>query len=644
MAKAQETMEIPTIRLALEVLTIEKLKALLGLLPGETKATRKADLIAVIEQILQGEKLKALWEKLDATQKLVVAETLYSKDGVFDKTRFKAKYGSLPLFGVPGSGYNYRESPTLLRLFIFHGGRYDHDMGPGFVPSDMKQPLLAFVPKPAAASLPASEELPEHYERIDKEYEWQDGDEGITMVTPRGVYRAPRQKPEVKTFARQFPLTRRDTERDALAEAAIVLRLIDQGRLAVSDKTALPGKAALKELAGVLANGDFYPPEATAHQGRDAIGPVKAYAWPLLAQAAKLAELNGKKLALTKSGRDALAKPAAETLRLLWQRWVKNKLFDEFSRIDNVKGQQGKGERAMTSASNRRAVIDQALRQCPAGAWIEFERFSRHMQATGQDFEITRDPWTLYISDANYGSLGHDGYHDWHILQKRYLSAVLFEYAATLGLIDVAYVEPWEAQRDYRNLWGTDDLDFLSRYDGLVYFRINPLGAYCLGLANSYQPSVLASKAKLSVLPSLMVSVAEGALSTEEALFLDDWAEREADTTWRLNRGKIIEAVERGRNVAELREFLEARDPRGLPETVDGFLVATGRQAGALKNIGGAFLIECADATIADLIAGHELTKGLCLKAGTKHLAVKAEAEEKFRAALRGLGYGMPRG
>jgi hypothetical protein len=80
-----------------------------------------------------------------------------------------------------------------------------------------------------------------------------------------------------------------------------------------------------------------------------------------------------------------------------------------------------------------------------------------------------------------------------------------------------------------------------------------------------------------------------------------------------------------------------------LPETVEGFIAKSERQARALKNTGVALLIECKDAEIAELIAGHERTKKLCLRAGERHLAVKVEAEEQFRKALHVLGYGLPR-
>ena len=55
---------------------------------------------------------------------------------------------------------------------------------------------------------------------------------------------------------------------------------------------------------------------------------------------------------------------------------------------------------------------------------------------------------------------------------------MLFEYAGTLGLIDLDYIHPGGARDDYRGNWGGDFLDALSRYDGLQSIRLNPLGAY----------------------------------------------------------------------------------------------------------------------------------------------------------------------
>jgi len=38
------------------------------------------------------------------------------------------------------------------------------------------------------------------------------------------------------------------------------------------------------------------------------------------------------------------------------------------------------------------------------GRWVTVNEFFRYIRA-GHDFEVTRDLWNLYISEAHYGSL-----------------------------------------------------------------------------------------------------------------------------------------------------------------------------------------------------------------------------------------------
>ena len=640
MPRPKETPTIATHE-ALDLLTIDQLKPLVALLPTQERPTRKGDLVELVEQHLAGKRLRALWEQLDNIQKLAVAETIYADESVFDPARFRARYGELPVFGTEKERWGDRENPSLLRLFLYRAHRYSN--GALVVPEDLKQRLLTFVPKPAAPSLQSTAEVPEHFELTEQAYEWQAGDEGLTLIMGKRAYQMPRQQPKVKTVTHQLPLVRRDTERAAQQDLHTMLRLIDQGRVAVSEKTFHASSAAVDEIASRLRDGDFYESTPKKKKWEQEIGPIKAFAWPLLVQAAKLAELHGKKLALTKAGRSALGAPPAETLRLIWQRWLKSKLLDEFNRIDVIKGQHGKGKRAMSAAEGRRMVIAEALKQCPVGSWVKVDDFFCFMIAADFSFEVTREPWDLYISDPQYGSLGYDGYHDWEIVQGRYALCLLFEYAATLGMIDVAYVNPAGVRRDYRKMWGTDDLEYLSRYDGLIYVRLNPLGAYGLGLTNTYEPGQIEARAQLTVLPSLQINVSDGALSPDEALLLETYAGKEADTVWRLDREKAIAAVESGHHIAELREFLQTRDEQPLPETVESFVATTERRARALRKQGSALLIECADAEIADLIAHHEHTKKFCQRAGERHVVVLADAEEPFRKALHVLGYGMPR-
>lgn len=65
-------------------------------------------------------------------------------------------------------------------------------------------------------------------------------------------------------------------------------------------------------------------------------------------------------------------------------------------------------------------------------------------------------------------------------------------------------------------------------------------------------------------------------------------------------------------------------------------------RAGRLRNLGVARLIECADPTLATLIAGDRRLRGRCHLVGDRHLAVPIDREPDFRKALRVLGYILP--
>lgn len=76
---------------------------------------------------------------------------------------------------------------------------------------------------------------------------------------------------------------------------------------------------------------------------------------------------------------------------------------------------------------------------------------------------------------------------------------------------------PKGARFDFTELPGSDELDWLSRHDGLQYFRLNPLGAFCLELADTHDPGTTAERASLTVFPDMRVRTEE-ALSADERL------------------------------------------------------------------------------------------------------------------------------
>ncbi len=240
--------------------------------------------------------------------------------------------------------------------------------------------------------------------------------------------------------------TIRHTEAEALANLAAVLQLCAAGKLRCSEKTQRPSAATVGTIAESLVAGDFYPDDAIA-----------SFAWPLLLQAGGLARLDGSRLGLTPKGRATLGKPAHEVIRGLWDRWPRHAPIDELSRIEEIKGQRSAA--ALSAAGPRRQTVAAALELCSPGEWVTVDDLFGRMRQASRNPTVARSErglWKLYLGDPQYGSLGYDGYHDWPILEGRYTLAVLFEYAATLGLLDVEYVAAAGARDDFRHMWGTD--------------------------------------------------------------------------------------------------------------------------------------------------------------------------------------------
>lgn len=590
-----------TLNEALSNLTVDELKKYLHLVPDEQGGIKKAQLVERVWYGLDGHNLQEQYDQLDHLQKLAVADALYDPALCYQTDRFHARHNAYPELSFeprdrPRYGFT-KLYPSRLRLFLYGVDRYQsHPTDNLRIPDDLVARLKAFVPEPAPLQLSGHQEPPIST----------DEDETFTI---------------------------RLCEQEALLDLPTVFNLVQQGKLKASAKTGRGSAATSALLANALQNGDFYAVAA-------GVDSQKPFAWPLLLQAAKLAQVNGSKLELSKSGTRQLAKNSADTLRLLWQRWQKNTLLDEFKRIDEIKGQNSKG-RVMTATAPRRQKVTVALTHCPVGEWVGVDDFFNHMVASELSFEVTHDPWRLYICDSEYGMLGYDGFHEWSVLQGRYILCLLFEYASTLGMVDVAYVNPEGERDDFRDNWGSEDLEYLSRYDGLLFFRLNKLGAYCLGLSDNYEPPENVSDCTFTVLPSLLVNLTSGQPTPEDKLLLDTWATEEADNSWKLDKAKTILALESGHDIDTLQTFLQGKDDQPLPEAVEGFITVCKKQGTALKMVAPALLIECSTEQIAATLADHKETAKLCQRAGKKQLVIKQIHEEKFRKAARIVGFGM---
>jgi len=576
------------------------------------RPTKKVDKARVIRKRLTKSYLLQLWKDLSSIEQIAVREVIHSADDEFNFVKFRARYQSMPKFVQN----EYREHLVLPLRFFFYVP--DRNYSSVVIPAEIKEILNDVATPPPEVAVPYADEIPEVIPRPVNRYEFEDAE------------------------TRMIELKQCETEYAAVHDLNAVLRLVDLGRVTVSASTQRATAASIRKISDELFGGDYFEPEKKEKKWHQAVGPIRAFAWPLLLQAGKLAERRGSKLVLTKAGKSALSSAAEDTLRSLWQKWVKNKLLDEFNRIDEIKGQiRGKGRRTMSATAPRRMTIAENICECPVGKWIPFDEFSQFMLANGAEFDITRNPWNLYLASPDYGRLGYDHIDGWTIFQERYMMCLIFEYMSTLGIVDVAYTHPHHAKLDFTDCWGADEMSWLSQYDGLEYFRLTALGAYCLGITENYESRTAVECTPISVFPDLRLR-AQRPLSKTEQLTLETFANLEAEGVWRLARDKILSALDKGHDIAGLREFLAKRDEQPLPETAEGLLREIERNANALKDLGSAYVFECASEEIATHLANDKRTSNLCQLVGSKQLVVLSKKDSKFRKAVHSLGYGLP--
>ncbi len=586
----------------MELCTSEDLGRL-ARLTGSRRPTRKADIADHIARHLAGDGLRKAYNSLGELERAAVAEVVHSETDTLETGRFFAKYGSLP-GPEPDGRHSFRREPILLEVFLIGRDR--------LMPREIKRRLREFVPEPAAVTWRTVESLPRTWPGRDRS----------RVAEPRAV-----------------PLRVHLGEQRAQRELASVLRLIDSRTVTLGSKTLRPSKAAVEAVSAVLDGDDYYRNDRPASKYHDPNpGAIRAFAWPIILHAGGLARLSGNRLELTVEGRSALSSPPGEVMCRTWERWINALELDELSRIECVKGQTGKGSRSLTWTVERREAIQSALASCPADEWIEIEELLRFMRASGIDATVTRSAWELYIRHREYGSLGYAGGAE--ALDRGYLRAFLLEYAATMGLIDVALIHPADAAYEADELWGADELPYFSRYDGLVAIRINPLGAYCLGTTEQYSSPLDEADRLLRVLPNRDV-VAGSGISTADRLALDQYFEAEADLVWRVEPEKLLSLVKSGGTIEQVREFLETHSETPLPQTVTLLLDDITQRSGGLRAVGTAHLIECDDETVAALIAHDTHTRRHCMRAGSRHLVVPRRSASAFKRGLKKVGYAV---
>jgi len=544
---------------------------------GEKKLPGRKNEMAARLQGVWQSDPQRLVDKLAEPEVKLLAECIHAEHAFPDADRINARYGFS--YSIPYYA-GYRDAHFIL-CFIHRPDRYSgYELVPG-----IEEGLKKCIPAPSPLTVKQS---------------------------------VPPEKGE-----------RYDSERIALVEAKRMLQLVAAGKLKVGEKTRLPSAACARQVKTVLCGPEALP------------GPERSYAWPVLVQQCGWAKPRAGKLFLTKKGKTLLENFTPERYAEGVQSMIYDSVFDEMSRVPEIKGMKGrKAARCRVDADVRRENISNALEDFPVGEWVKIADAFGYVVASGNSFYVVEEGYTLYIGDAHYGTL--DGLE--LDIARVYFRILAAESFSTLGLLDTAcdpsnnsYGSP-----DLSSHWG-DDVESLTDYDSVEFLRLTPLGAFCLGTAPGYEIPEAEKRTLFNVLPNHEIVVTDAAaFSAGDAALLERFAKKTSDAVWKMNRGSLFHALENGDSADDILSVLQAGSANEIPQTVRVLLDETVVRSGSATQREDAVAVTFRDEHTAAL-AEHEATirpAVFCRHGNT--LFVRAKNLKKFQGGLRKLGILLP--
>lgn len=622
---------IPNLATVLTTQTVDKLKWYAAGLPGHIP-TRKPELVDHIASTLTDARVvKLIYSQLTENQQNALAEIIHRYNGKYEELPITARYPGTRLANTNADRYSYSfgyssrkqsDAPTNFELFFFYQYSYSQNW---FIPADLLEVVREIAAPPQPMKITGKQAIPI--------LEYRDRATGVK----RGI--------------EQFESR---AEATIFTDLAATLAFIADGKVTVGVNTHLPTLPTVRTLKGKLLVPDLFL-DADYNRAEDA---MRTQALIVIVQAAHWAAAAGSssKLQLTRAGSEVLARGiSAPHIREAWAKWLKSNLLDELSRITNIKGQQANATR-LNKPALRHEAIDKALRALPLDKWVTIDEFTRYIRGENllPDIEISH-PTGLYVGSSYYGGL-YSSREYWDVVIGSYVRAVIMEYVATLGIVEIAYTKPEYKTRNFDNAVELNYLeaDYLSRYDGLIALKLTSLGAYALGIAGSYDPGTALKQPEsktqggpvLRVLPTLDIVILDASrLMPHHKMLLERIGTAQSDHVYRLNRDVILESVGKVIKLDQVKLFLAEKSgitPDALPNTVLTFFDDVHKRSTTLREGDRLLVFESDDPYLLTELSAAPGLKGIAQlgKIGTQNVLFIPESHEKeVRKQIKKLGY-----
>lgn len=561
--------------------------------PNPLSLRRDEAIFYLIENLSNKNALRKIWPKLDTLTQQALSLTVHATGGQYQPDTMRLRYGRVP----PSpqrywSGYK----PTPLDLFLDENQK---------ILSEMLPLLRVVAPKPEPWKIPVQPEPPARYEAI-------------------GFERSP---------APVIPLQ----------DLTAVLALIGQGRIHINDRIT-PTFDSIQLVLENLAAGDFFQPAP----GQDLSETIRPYGLVRFAYSSGFATLGARSgqnitLKLTPLGWEWLASPSADLLLDALERWTKSDDYDEIDRLPHLRNTK-KRDIERTPPGKRRDRILEALSWCPHKEWISIADFFTAIKLWQFDFEIDLDGSLDAIDDSTGRKLKIEALRDpWRAKQGAYVLVILMEVLGSIGALELAYTEPQHAppllETPTEN-WQRPVHPY-SRYDGLTYFRINPLGAYLFGQTNRYNLPGQITQPIYYIDETYHFHTASTPLSPYEAQILPLLGRKDENGVYYLHKGDWLRSQQIEGNIDERRNLLISRHDGPLAPAVEDWLDRIEADSTALRRGRTMITIQVRNPEVRNTILEDPELRRYCRLLDDRTLIIPSSREHAFMRRVMDLGYGM---
>ncbi len=279
------------------------------------------------------------------------------------------------------------------------------------------------------------------------------------------------------------------------------------------------------------------------------------------------------------------------------------------------------------------------FKSLPVNEWIAISNLESYIQMNGFDVKpisyhhASAKGYYIDKSKANYEQktyIGKGIYNKFILCPLIKGTAFLF---AAFGMLDLAY-----------NVINMEEFPkaVQSNYDGLVYFRVNNLGAYLFGHVNEYKlpEKITTSSIRLSK-DSLTIIIDEK--DTNAVTMLEPYTERVSPNRFRTDYPFFLKDVKSKKDLESKIKLFQQSVKVDLPPNWKTFIADLRQKLNPLnpKNKLKVFEVPSTNKELLRLIAKDHILQKLCFKAEGYHILIKDTNYNKFKKRLQQFGYLM---